>query len=258
MLFKTILLGILALLHPFEFSWAADSQSGIRSLANSPPEGMVLVPAGDGIGLWLGQMSIKWTIEQPFLIDQFEVTVEDYRNYLDPIGNVLKRDLAPAYFEQAEVSKHAKYPVVGVTWRQAMLYCRAVGKRLPTSAEWKMAAVRRGDEKVGSGGVAFLNLDELGKRQSSTEVELSTPFYVYRDGVRPVGSMSEDVSAHGAYDLAGSVSEWVQGGSKEFHTQEVIGPFSKRLGPNFFVRTEVLDHGGRFWLGFRCAKDVKK
>ncbi len=256
MLFRNFLAVIFAFLFPFELLWAADGQSRQNSLGESPPEGMVLVPEGRGSGIWKGQKSIKWTIEKPFLIDQFEVTVGSYRVYLEPLGEVLKRDLTPAYFEQVIFPKHADFPVVGVTWRQAMLYCKAMGKRLPTSAEWKMAAVRKGDKKAGPGGVAFLNLDDLGKSHSSTTGELFKPFFVYRDGVRPAGSVLEDVSAFGAYDMASSVSEWVEWTNKDFPTRAISGRFSKSLGPNPSANTELLDHGGRFWLGFRCAKDV--
>ena len=79
---------------------------------------------------------------------------------------------------------------------------------------------------------------------------------MYRDGVRPVGSVPEDISAHGAYDMASSVSEWVEWTNTDFPTRAISGRYSKSLGPHPPVNTELLDHGGRFWLGFRCAKDV--
>ncbi|GJL52949.1 MAG: hypothetical protein NPIRA02_00810 [Nitrospirales bacterium] len=206
--------------------------------------------------MWLGQMSIKWSIEKPFFIDQFESTVGEYKKYLDSLGRVPKRDLTPAYLEQAELPRHADFPVVGVTWRQASLYCKAMGKRLPTGAEWKMAAVRKGNEKAGPGDLPLLDLDQLGKSQSSTKIELPAPFFVYEQGLRKVGSNPEDVSAYGVNDMASSVSEWLAWTNKESNARDLIGRLPKILGPASFSNTLVEDHGGRFWLGFRCAKDI--
>ncbi|HBP89214.1 MAG TPA: hypothetical protein DD706_16120 [Nitrospiraceae bacterium] len=258
MLTRIFLSSILALLFPYEFSLATDVQSGTGRIAKSPPGEMMLIPAGKGVTRWGGQIFRKLIFDRPFYVDKFEVTVEEYDKYLSPKGKVQKRDLTPAYFEQAELPKHAKYPVVGVTWRQAELYCKAMGKRLPANVEWMMAAVRKGDETAGPGGVALFDLDELGKSQSSMKVEIRKPFHVYDQGLRPVGSFLDDVSTYGVYDMASSVSEWLDWTDKKHDTRELIGRFSKSLGPAFHSLTHVEDHGGRFWLGFRCAKDVPK
>lgn len=258
MLFRIFLLGLLALVLPLELSWAKDVQSGSNSISGPPPEGMVWVEAGRGVEWWGGKVLAEWSVKNPFFMDKFEVAVGEYREYLDPQPEIRRRDLSPSYIEQTDLLKHRRFPVVGVTWRQASLYCRSQGKRLPTNVEWMMAALRKEDLEAGPGGVARFDKDQLGKEQSSKRVELKRPYFVYENGLRDVGSDTNDVSAYGVYDMGGSVSEWVEWTNTDFPTRKIFGRFSKSLGPNFFSGTELEDHGGRFWLGFRCAKDVQQ
>jgi formylglycine-generating enzyme required for sulfatase activity len=109
------------------------------------PEGMALVPAGYfQMGSSTGRADER--PEHPVLLDTFyidlyEVTNAEYRACVDagdctPAGRVNSfthtgyRD-NPAFDD---------YPVIGVTWDQALAYCGWVDKRLPTEAEWEHAA----------------------------------------------------------------------------------------------------------------------
>ena len=78
---------------------------------------------------------------EPFLIDQYEVSNAQYRQCVEAgvcrgpsasDGEALDR-----YYNDAA---NDNYPVVWVSWFDAQMYCEWRGARLPTEAEWEMAA----------------------------------------------------------------------------------------------------------------------
>ena len=87
---------------------------------------------------------------EPFLMDRYQVSNAQYREFVEyvratgdysmshPSAPPLK-DHTPAGWDYPELS-HDKQPVVGVDWFDAYAYLRWRGKRLPTEAEWEMAA----------------------------------------------------------------------------------------------------------------------
>jgi formylglycine-generating enzyme required for sulfatase activity len=165
----------------------------------------------------------------PFLIDQHEVTHEEF-----------KEQFPDHPFREGA----ARHPITKVTWHQAKQYCEKVGGRLPTEPEWEKAA--RGEH-----GFIYPWGDRKPKKRPH-------PFY---SGVvkRNVGSNKQDVSAYGIHDMAGSVWEWtddskgnlkiIRGGLWNHHLDfEYSKAFEKATIPP----------GERLsFLGFRCVRSME-
>ena len=140
-----------------------------------------------------------------YFLDPQEVTQAEYQACVDA-GICSASDASRCFvwadhaFERGgklpETMRGASHPAVCVTWFQARLYCAAVGKRLPTEAEWERAAagpLRRtypwGDAAPTCSRAHF---DGCGEH------------------TRPVGGRPAGSTPEGIQDLAGNVSEWVQ------------------------------------------------
>lgn len=87
------------------------------------------------------------------------------------------------------VSLPSEVPAANVTWFQAEEACANSSKRLPTSAEWQIAANGTPDPGPDDG-----------------EADCNS---ASRADATPTGSRSQCVSARGAFDMVGNLFEWV-------------------------------------------------
>ena len=85
--------------------------------------------------------------------------------------------------------KGPKLPVESVTWDDAQSYCRVVGMRLPTEAEWEYAA------RAGSRGSRYGDLDQIA-------------WYGANSGGKTHEVMQKQPNAWGLYDMLGNVWQW--------------------------------------------------
>jgi len=140
-----------------------------------------------------------------FYVDKYEVTVEAYNkfrkaaNYVEPS--------VPFFQGDHTVLQTPNFPVVGVSWLDAVNYCKWAGKRLLTEAEWEKAA-------RGTHGLIY----PWGNKVLSKRANYSGK----ADGfeyMAPVGTFPMGRSVYGVYDMAGNVSEWVEDWYDQFYYQ---------------------------------------
>jgi len=195
-----------------------DKSGDLETLAIYLDQRMASIPEGEFI---MGSAEYK-VDERPcrqvyldeFKLDQFEVTNVQYKRFIDAADKTPPRYWLNGSFPTGQPD----YPVVGVSWADAVAYCKWVGKRLPTEGEWEKACrgpVGRifpwGDDwDPGMANVGFFekdqwpsSLDDGWQILQNDEADSGFPT------LQPIGSYPEAVSQYGVFDLVGNASEWV-------------------------------------------------
>ncbi|MBN1310797.1 MAG: SUMF1/EgtB/PvdO family nonheme iron enzyme [Anaerolineae bacterium] len=155
-------------------------------------------------------------ILSPFFIDTYEVTNQLWAACVDA-GACSEPGSTGSYTGEPYYGVEAfeDYPVIYVSWFDADAYCHWRGARLPTEAEWEMAA--RWDPSADASLVYPWgnDWDRANLNYCDSSCAYVDPGFVdptYDDGwpqMAPVGSFPGGVSPFGAFDMAGNVTEWV-------------------------------------------------
>ena len=224
-----------------------------------PTENMVFIPEGTFL---MGRVQSDEE-EQPrhavylpsYYLDTHEVTNVEYSRCMDC-------QRGSGGFDTNEPQQ----PVVYVDWENAARYCRFVGKRLPTEAEWEKGA-RAGNETEYFLGKNTAPLDNDAWHGGNSAWQ--EKFHAQAVGLK-------QPNAWGLYDMAGNVMEWTSDAytptddppSQPNHSKIPDEEYSLRVvrGGAWLARNpEQLHSANRFafapWvhsflIGFRCAADV--
>lgn len=193
------------------------------------PTRMIHIPGGS-----YSKAGTPYVIEHPFFIDQYEVTNQEFAEFLNlkgvrpdqlwvdaprlsrgenkahQTGELLTRypyDTSQTFRgELIYVSGRWKadtgkeyYPIHHVTWKGAYEYCQYLGKDLPTEIQWEWAAL---------GGN---NSRSCNSQISSCGVGIAQPTH----SPSPIGSLppvfitGPDAFSYPLFDMIGNVAEWV-------------------------------------------------
>jgi formylglycine-generating enzyme required for sulfatase activity len=213
-----------------------------------------------------------------YQIEQTEVSYRQIVNFLNILGpgshlngcdgqpcveTNNERDISPIQFDGVAYrvpTSIEDFPATHVTWYGASAYCEALERRLPTEAEWELAA-RGTDGRIYPWGNTFET--SFARTRADNVV-----------GGEPVGAYPIGASPFGVLNMAGNVAEWIYDwyGDDYYSNAPGENPQGPMTGTERVVRGGSWDAMPFFarsvhrqflapnfaaaWVGFRCAADV--
>jgi formylglycine-generating enzyme required for sulfatase activity len=284
---------------------ASVASSGVAPLpVVSCPEGMMKIPGGK---FFMGtddpndeehERPAHQVTLSPYCMDTTEVTVAAYKACSDrgeckraPRENewegitAFSHKLYDPLCNIREPKARANQPINCLDWELADAFCKAVGKRLPTEAEWEFATRgsdgRRypwGDDPPTNGG----HLNACGTEclaWAKAHPDPDNPLramYLFDDGfatTAPVGSFPKGASPFGLQDVVGNVWEWVSDWYAPYTPEPSTNPKGAETGTERVLRGGAWNGSDPAWvrptyrfksspklrsygIGVRCAKTL--
>jgi sulfatase modifying factor 1 len=237
--------------------------ANITISAQSSDSSMVLVPGGE---FMMGKDSERGfdfspahhVVVDSFLMDRCKVSNAAYFRFCRETGHRLPEFWDMDLFRCGE--KYPDYPVIGISWYDAVKYAQWAGKRLPTEAEWEFAA------RGGLAGMEYPNGNTWKK-----EREMNKP----GEWLNRTGKVQDDEpNGYGLFQMAGNVWEWTADAYSEdyYKTSPSNNPAGPLTGSNRVIRSGSWHSGPMckkvyyrkglpsnwvdFAVGFRCVKDL--
>ncbi len=268
-------------------SWQEKRRTDHREAMVDIPGGAFLMGSDHGE---IAEKPVHRVVLSAFSIDRFETTNAEFAEFVSATGHVTDSERSGVGWgwdgEWREIKKadwrhpHAsassirgleRHPVVQVSWNDAQAYCRWLGKRLPTEAEWERAARGDGDRTYPWGNQSPRDVTRYRASYGSNECchADAGDGYLY---TAPVGSFPLGRSPFGVEDLAGNVWEWVEDWfAPDFYRQSAAAnPVNNTMGERKVIRgggwgndplglRSTLRHAnppeiGLSMVGFRCAR----
>lgn len=240
----------------------------LPSHAEEGATGMVRVPSGTYEPFYPVKGEGPITVE-PFLLDVLPVTNARFLDFVRASPAWRRSQVSPLFADAAYLSRWAgdldpgaeappDAPVTFVSWFAADAFCRAQGNRLPTEAEWELAAAPP-------------------REDASTRAETERrilDFYAKPRGPLPnVGTTPPN--RYGVQDLHGVIWEWVDDFNASFAAADnrsdrdraldkfcggaAIGAADKTNYATFMrtaFRSSLQAKYALHHLGFRCARSL--
>jgi sulfatase modifying factor 1 len=246
---------------------------GMAATPPAPPAGMIPIPAGAYVPLFRTTKDPAKVAVASFLLDECPVTNAAYLDFVTANPKWRRSQVSRLFADSSYlvqwagdltpgVNAPADAPVVHVSWFAARAYARWVGKRLPATAEWELAAA-----------AGYTRADGKNDEQLNRDV--------YAWLARPVPDVPAGVATtkenfYGARGLLGLVWEWVD----DFNTAMVTGESRADSGLDrdlfcgagsvgakdlsdyaafmrLALRSSLKANNTTSSLGFRCARDAE-